>query len=74
MSGHVPVYTGTSLLGDEIQLRGSGRETHGNVQICAGVAYASAMSSFFITRQNILANNFLILSEEFNKVSSGRGM
>jgi hypothetical protein len=53
-SRHVLVYREDSLLGDEIQLRGVGRETHGNVQICVGTVYASVMPSFFISRENIL--------------------
>jgi hypothetical protein len=61
-------------LGDEIQLRGSGRETHGNVQICAGVAYASVMPSFFSVGKIFGANNFLILLEKLNQVSGGRVM
>jgi hypothetical protein len=54
LSGHVPVYRGDSLLGDEIQLRGVGRETHGNVQICLGNAYAFVMLSFFINKRGAL--------------------
>jgi hypothetical protein len=62
LSGHVPVYREDSLLGDEIQLRGVGRETHGNVQICAGAAYASVMPSFFISRENILGKKIALLT------------
>ena len=50
LSEHVPVYRGDSLLGDEIPLRGFGRERHGNVQICLGYTYAS----FFVSREGVL--------------------
>jgi len=41
-------------LGDEIPLRGFGRERHGNVQICLGNAYAFVMPRFFISRDGVL--------------------
>jgi hypothetical protein len=61
LSEHVPVYRGDSLLGDEILLRGFGRERHGNVQICLGKAYAFVMPSFFISREGVLGKKIALL-------------
>lgn len=47
------------MLGDEIPLRGFGRERHGNVQICLGNAYAFVMLSFFISREGVLGKKKL---------------
>jgi len=62
LSEHVPVYRGDSLLGDEIPLRGFGRERHGNVQICLGNAYAFVMSSFFISGEGVLGKKIALLN------------
>lgn len=52
-------------MGDEILLRGLGRERHGNVQICLGNAYAFVMPSFFISKEGVLGTKKLHFLTDF---------
>lgn len=57
-------------MGDEIPLRGFGRETHGNVQICLGNAYAFVMPSFFISRKGVLGKKLQFLTNFLSEIKS----